>query len=299
MNLVHEIEELYSRQLNQWELARVNYDAVSHINVKKFNFNGREIVAQLNPCRYKSATAQVDSMSPSGQDCFLCSEHQPVEQETIMWQDSYKIQINPYPIFNRHLTLSHVEHRPQAIVPHIDPMMQLAEQLPGYVLFYNGPKCGASAPNHQHFQAVPFDMLPLCREVIHDDCDLSVYFPFFHIIRKEASEAKRWFHVFEEGMKSMNPNADEPPQNVLCWRTRNEWHIIIIPRSKHRPSCYGYGEDQFLLSPASVEMTGVWPIARESDFNRITPSLLQSITEEVTISENEKEQILEYFINNV
>ena len=97
----------------------------------------------------------------------------------------------------------------------------------------------------------------------------------------------------------MNPNADEPPQNVLCWRTRNEWHIIIIPRSKHRPSCYGYGEDQFLLSPASVEMTGVWPIARESDFNRITPSLLQSITEEVTISENEKEQILEYFINNV
>lgn len=299
MSLIFEIEALYSRQLKVWELARENYDALSHMNVKKFNYNGREIVAQFNPCRYNSAAAKVDSLSLSKRECFLCSEHQPIEQETILWQDSYKIQINPYPIFNRHLTLSSIKHQPQAIVPFIDDMMQMAAKLPGYVLLYNGPQCGASAPDHLHFQAVPFDELPLCREAIHDDCDLSVYFPFFYIIRKKATEAKHWFHVFEEGLQEISEGNSEHPQNVLCWKTKKEWHIIIIPRSKHRPDCYGEGEDQFLLSPASVEMTGIWPIAREIDFNRITPSLLQSISEEVTISEDDKEYILDYFINNV
>lgn len=298
MKLVKDIENLYSREFKQWELARENYAALSHMNVKKFNYNGREIVAQFNPCRYNSAAAKIDSESLSKRECFLCSEHQPIEQETILWQDTYKIQINPYPIFNRHLTLSHVEHQPQAIVPHIDQMMQLAALLPGYVLFYNGPTCGASAPDHLHFQAAPFSELPLCREANHDYCDMSVYFPFFYIIRKKASEAKHWFHVFEQGMQEINQKEGEYPQNVLCWRTKKEWHIIIIPRSKHRPDCYGYDEEHFLLSPASVELTGVWPIARECDYNRITPSLLQSISEEVTISEDEKEQILEYFINN-
>lgn len=299
MNLVRDIENLYSRGLQQWQLARENYASLSHMKIKHFNYNGREIVAQFNPCRHKSATASVDALSISERECFLCSSHQPREQESIIWDSRYKIQINPYPIFNRHLTLSSIEHRPQAIVPFIDDMMSMAAALPGYVLFYNGPACGASAPDHMHFQAVPFHQLPLCREAINDDCDLSVYFPFFYIIRTRKSEAKRWFNVTEKGMRKIHEGNDEPPQNVLCWKAKKQWHIIIIPRSKHRPACYGMGDEEFLLSPATVELTGVWPITRESDFNRITPSLLQSIIEEVTIREDDKNIILDYFISHV
>lgn len=298
MNLVHDIESLYSRELNSWELARNNYAALEHMLVKKFNYKGREIVAQFNPCRYRSAVAGGDNASQREHECFLCSAHQPHEQESIIWNENYKIQINPYPIFNRHLTVSSIEHRPQAIVPYIDDMMSVAAALPGYVLFYNGPKCGASAPFHQHFQAVPFSELPLCREAIHDDCDLSVYFPFFYIIRPTKKEAKLWFHIIEEGLHEVFDTGEEPMQNVFCWSVKRQMHIIIVPRSKHRPKCYGDGEDELVVSPASVEMAGVWPMVRESDFEKITASRLQSISEEVTISEDDKEHLMEYFITH-
>ena len=289
MNLNHQIEKLYDRQLSQWPLASQNYADLSKMRIKAFNYNGREIIAQFNPCRYQSAAARTDSDTQKTRECFLCSEHQPHEQESIIWENKYKIQINPYPIFTRHLTLSSIEHRPQLITPYIDDMMSMAAALPGYVLFYNGPKCGASAPDHHHFQAVPFKELPVCREAIKEDCDMTVYFPFFYIIRKKRNVAKHWFNVLENGLHELCETEEEPMQNVLCWKTAKEWHIIIVPRSKHRPACYGEGDGQFLISPASVEMTGVWPMVRETDFDRITASKLQSINEEVAISEDDKE----------
>ncbi|MBQ2163734.1 MAG: DUF4922 domain-containing protein, partial [Muribaculaceae bacterium] len=140
---------------------------------------------------------------------------------------------------------------------------------------------------------------PLCREAIHDDCDLSVYYPFFYIIRKRKYEAKRWFQIIEAGMREAHETDGEPLQNVLCWKTEREWHIIIIPRAKHRPACYGNDREQYLISPASLEMCGVWPLVRESDFERITASRLQSINEEVAINENDKEYIMNYFLTHV
>lgn len=295
MNLTAAIEALYARQLAGWELARDNYEALSRAATRRYHFAGREFVVQYNPCRYRSAAARVDAVSVNSRPCFLCAEHQPAEQESILWKDKYKIQINPYPIFKRHLTLSALEHRPQAIVPHIGEMMDLAAALPGYVVFYNGPQCGASAPDHLHFQAVPFEELPMCREAEKDDCDLSVYYPFFYIIRESKREAKRWFSRLEQGMSELYGTEPEPRQNVYCRKTKTEWHIIIVPRSKHRPACYGEGEGQFLLSPASVEMAGVWPLAREEDFETITPAMLQAVSEEVAISEDDKNYILDYF----
>lgn len=299
MNLIADIESLYARAFDCWELVRENYTALSHMRLKRLVHNGREHVVQFNPCRYHSAVAGADTAPRREQECFLCTEHQPAEQESILWKNRYKIQINPYPIFYRHLTLSLIEHRPQCIVPYIDDMMGMAATLPGYVVFYNGPHSGASAPFHQHFQAVRFDELPLCREAIHDDCDLSVYYPFFYIIRKRKDEAKRWFQIIEAGMREAHETAGEPLQNVLCWKTEREWHIIIIPRAKHRPACYGNDREQYLISPASLEMCGVWPLVRESDFERITASRLQSINEEVAINENDKEYIMNYFLTHV
>ena len=117
MNLIADIESLYARAFDCWELVRENYTALSHMRLKRLVHNGREHVVQFNPCRYHSAVAGADTASRREQECFLCTEHQPAEQESILWKNRYKIQINPYPIFNRHLTLSLIEHRPQCIVP--------------------------------------------------------------------------------------------------------------------------------------------------------------------------------------
>ena len=123
MNLIADIESLYARAFDCWELVRENYTALSHMRLKRLVHNGREHVVQFNPCRYHSAVAGADTAPRREQECFLCTEHQPAEQESILWKNRYKIQINPYPIFNRHLTLSLIEHRPQCIVPYIDDMM--------------------------------------------------------------------------------------------------------------------------------------------------------------------------------
>lgn len=299
MNLVEDIEALYARQLRDWKLAHDNYAALTEMLCRVVTHNGREMVLQYNPGRYRSAAARVDAASVASRPCFLCPEHQPVEQASIVWKTQYKIQINPYPVFSRHLTLSSVEHQPQAIESSISDMMNLAAALPGYVLFYNGPRCGASAPDHLHFQAVPFEELPLCSEAVRDDCDLEVYYPFFYIIRRKKNVARHWFDVIEAGMREMYGNTLEPMQNVFCWKIKTEWHILIVPRSKHRPDCYGEGERQLLISPGSLEMAGVWPLVRESDFEKVTAARLQAITEEVAISEDDKDYLLDYFRDNI
>ncbi len=297
MTLLKKIEGLYARQLSNWSLAHDNYTAVAQAPERVFSHHGRTLVARLLPCRHRSATAEAGD--EEAKRCFLCAAQQPPEQEAITLGNRLRIQVNPYPIFTRHLTVSAVDHRPQAIVPHIEQMMDVAALMPGYVLFYNGPRCGASAPRHLHFQAVPFAELPLCRETIDNDADLSCYFPFLYIIRKSKNEALRWFHILQDGMTRLHGDKSEPMQNVFCHRTAGQWHIIIVPRAKHRPACYGTGPEQFLISPAAVEMGGIWPIVREEDFKRVKPELLYDIGDEVGITEDEKDFLIDYFSQNV
>lgn len=296
MDLTRDIEALYARQLSNWPLARDNYADVAQAPQRVFSHRGRTLVARLLPCRHRSATAGVGNGAAG--PCFLCAAHQPPEQETIALGNGFRIQVNPYPIFTRHLTLSAADHRPQVIAPHIEEMMDMAALLPGYVLFYNGPRCGASAPLHLHFQAVPLTELPMCREAIAADAPLSCHFPFFHITRKSKEEALRGFHILQDGMVRLHGDGHEPMQNVFCHRTDGWWHIIIVPRAKHRPACYGTGAEQFLISPAAVEMAGVWPIVREDDFERVTPELLHDVALEVAITEDEKDFLIDYFSQN-
>ena len=147
------ISEFFDRQLQVWDTARNNFEALKNVKVKEFNVDGTTIKVQFNPGRIVSSAAKVDAKSLKERKCFLCAANRPAVQEGIAWGDDYTILINPFPIFPRHLTIPCNEHVDQLIKGRIADMMNLSRDLEGFTLFYNGPKCGASAPDHRHFQA--------------------------------------------------------------------------------------------------------------------------------------------------
>ncbi len=303
--MLNRVNDLIDRQLSDWATARENYAALGRVRLRGFNLNPRsEVVLQYNPERRRSSGARVDAASLAARKCFLCSEHQPVEQETIEWMGSrtYKIQVNPYPIFPSHLTISDTGHTPQSIGGRrIDDMLNLAAQLTDFVLFYNGPRCGASAPDHMHFQAGNKGFMPLCDEVTDatlwtdDHLLLSSKEGFlgytgelgrnlFLIRASERVVASLLFARLQLAMLLAGTEPDEEPmQNVLCWHEQGYYHIVVFPRAKHRPSCYGEDEGHMLISPASVDMGGVWAIAVEKDFDALTVEQVQAIYDELCL----------------
>ena len=288
-----QVRALFERQLGNWPTVMRNYDALQRVSTRTLSVGGSKVVLQFNPERIRSSAASVDKAALKARKCFLCCENQPAEQEKIMWHDIYKIQVNPYPIFPRHLTIASAVHTPQLIGGRIGHMLKLAADLPDYVLFYNGPKCGASAPDHMHFQAGNKGFMPIVDEVaaasrrtvlLMGSCMVSIVNSLarrlFIAEAAEAADAEKAFDMLQKAM----PVADgdqEPMQNILCWHDGSLFHIMVFPRVRHRPSCYGSGEGQFTLSPASVDMGGVMAVPVERDFRNLTPAVVQSMFDEL------------------
>ena len=313
-----QVLDLIDRQLTEWNMVRDNYAALSSVRMRGFELNDRcEVVMQYNPERKRSSGAKVDAASLKARKCFLCSENQPVEQEAIEWEGRYKIQVNPYPIFPSHLTISALEHTPQSVSgPRIDDMLNLAGELTEFVLFYNGPRCGASAPDHMHLQAGNKGFMPLCDEVMDmmlwpmeqrllDSKEGFLGFTsalgrnLFFIKASERVVASLLFAKLQLAMLLASDNLDEEPmQNILCWKADydGDYCIVVFPRSKHRPDCYGEGEGQFLISPASVDMGGVWAIPVEKDFDAITVEQVQAIYDELCLDNAGMVRIIEILL---
>ncbi len=296
-NYSSQVNTLFERQLSNWPTVTRNYDALSRVSTRTLSVGGSKIVLQFNPERIRSSAASVDKASLKARKCFLCCENQPAEQERIMWHDVYKIQVNPYPIFPRHLTIASTTHTPQLIAGRIGHMLDLAFDLPDYVLFYNGPKCGASAPDHMHFQAGNKGFMPIidevakatCRTVLtQGSCTLSLVDclarRLFLITAREVADAQAVFEALQRVMP-VGDGEQEPMQNLLCWHDGSQYHIMVFPRVRHRPSCYGSGERQFTLSPASVDMGGVIAVPVERDFRNLTAAIVQSIFDELCAGE--------------
>ncbi len=167
MNYSKAVDRLIFRQLRDWDVAGRNYAALAGVTTRRIVLGESAVVLQFNPERRRSSAAAIDGKSLAGRKCFLCSENQPVKQKAVLWGDHYKIQVNPYPIFKRHLTIADLSHEPQRIADRVGDMLSLAKDLPDFVVFYNGPQCGASAPDHAHFQAGAKGELPLCDELSH------------------------------------------------------------------------------------------------------------------------------------
>lgn len=313
MSLSEQVDALIERQLRQWPLVRDNYATLQRLSMRTLSLGQSTVVLQHNPERRRSSAAHLDAATLASRPCFLCREHQPAEQLTVEWGGAYKIQVNPYPIFPEHLTIASLEHTPQRLLPRrIDHMMQLARELTGWVLFYNGPSSGASAPDHQHFQAGCQGFLPLCDEVIDPDLwaddnrleaasDGFIGFtqrlqrPLFFVRCEQRALASFYLARLQLAMMLASSGGAEPMQNILCWCDGDYYNVVVFPRRKHRPDCFGEGEGHLLLSPASVDMGGVWVCADRHDYDTLTARQIRALYDELCVDNATIVRIIDHF----
>jgi len=296
------IKDLFDDQLTEWNLARENYSLLGNVRVRKIPFNKYEIDVQFNPGRITSSAARVDAHSIEARPCFLCEKNRPREQRGVPFGEDYLILINPFPIFKRHLTIVSQKHTPQRISGNFETMLALAESLPEYTLFYNGPQCGASAPDHLHFQAGNRGFLPverdagntlLCQQAeAASGAELWLWRGYGRgmvTLKGDDTEAlTAAFNKFIGRFALTQPERPEPMLNILACHTDGVWTVHIIPRRVHRPACYfAEGDAKILLSPASVDIGGVFITPREVDFNRLNASDIETILKEVCLNEEE------------
>ena len=268
------VNQLFKDQLTNWPLATTNYKALEQVKVKSLDVNGCLYKVQFNPARITSVTARNDLKSLRERKCFLCQENRPPEQRGIPFNENYTILVNPYPIFPRHLTIPTVEHTPQLIASRFDDMLDLAQQLDDYIIFYNGPKCGASAPDHFHFQAGNKGFLP-----VENDPDRN---KAIHFESANKQAMLNHFRKVYTGLPQLE-NDDEPRFNLLVWFENGQWITCLFPRSKRRPACYhAEGSANLLITPGSVEMGGVIITPLEKDFEKITSENIAEILREVS-----------------
>ena len=303
------VEGFLNGQLADWAQARDNYAALNDVVVKEFTLDSLPLKVQFNPARIVSSAAKVDAKSLAARKCFLCDENRPEVQGFIAWGDDYKILVNPFPIFPRHFTIPCVKHTPQRIAGRVADMVSLAADMKGYTVFYNGPKCGASAPDHMHFQAGNSDFLTLPGYLVNADLQpivvdpdgeavLSVCeglpFGVFVIDTTDAATAQKLFDRLYAAMP-VAEGEEEPMMNLLCYVTEEqESRLVVIPRKRHRPSFYGTeGADCMLISPASVDMGGAFIVPRREDFDRLDAETVKRIYSELCLDEEEMNTIIE------
>ncbi|MCG6188967.1 DUF4922 domain-containing protein [Maribellus maritimus] len=292
-------KSLIEQQRLTWEVAAKNFGALATIQTKDFDFGHFKITAQFNTERIRSSAAETDAKSIAGRTCFLCLKNLQQKQKGILFQNKYLILTNPYPIFPKHLTISNREHIPQQILSHLSDMLQLSKNLPDFTVFYNGPKCGASAPDHFHFQSGSTNVMRVEKEfdeleknhsqILLQTNDIKIVAIENYLRRFIAIVASKK-ELLEEKFKQIFDlldikNGEEPMMNVLCNYTKNQWRVIIFPREKQRPSHFFRDDEQkIVVGPASVEMGGILVLPREEDFKKITKKEIEEIYSEVSIS---------------
>ena len=308
MTIQNQVNELFEQQLSVWEMARNNFEGLKTVQIREFDFDGFAVKVQFNPARMVSSGAKVDAKTIAQRKCFLCAANRPEVQRGIEWRD-YDILINPFPIFTRHLTIPRREHVDQQLVPYISDMFDLARELPDFVVFYNGPKCGASAPDHMHFQAGNADFLPLVgdyfnlkqagRTELVDAAGATNIYLLNNYLRVvyciESADADALKEAF---MKLYNlwvkEEGVEPMMNVVCLykestvngqqSTEGKWYLFVIPRGAFRPWQYtAEGDKQLLVSPATVEVSGLFITPVKEHFERITKEDVVDILTQCTI----------------
>ncbi len=295
----NKIAGFFETQLAAWPMAAANFEALGGVKVKELDVNGMPFKVQFNPARMASSGAKVDAASLKARPCFLCEKNRPEVQIGIEWNDRYTILVNPFPIFHRHLTIPDTSHTDQLIAGRIADMMGLAAELNGYTVFYNGPRCGASAPDHMHFQAGNSDFLTIAPAIENaelktiaadGDATLSLVdtlpVKVFVIDAADHSAGERLFGRLLEAMP-VPEGEREPMLNLLCYSTPAGERLVVIPRKRHRPACYGTDNGCMLISPAAVDVGGVFITPRPEDFERMDQAAIASILDEVCLTAEE------------
>ncbi len=299
---------LLEQQKKDWRLLEDGYKSFESVQSKDFEFDGFKVSVQFNPKRLISTSAKVDETSIKKRKCFLCSENLPLLQKGILFRDEYLILCNPYPIFPEHFTIPNINHFPQKIKEVFYLMLSLSRSMyERYTVFYNGPKCGASAPDHLHLQAGSKYFMPVEKEFnelkkkfgekIFEEDGFSVYGVDDGIRRMFFLEGDLedvliyTFNDFYEILTSLSSSKEEPMMNIISsFEAETGWRIIIFLRSKHRPARYFTNNEQSLLiSPAAVDLGGVCITPLEKDFDKIIKEDLVEIFREVSIGKEQFE----------
>lgn len=313
MNKKRQAGELFiENQLAKWQTARTNHEALNQIETRRFELAGNTITVQFNPARAVSTCAKVDKSSIEARKCFLCPENKPNEQDEIIisLDEPFSLRINPYPILPGHLTISSLKHQDQVLAD------KTTRQLPGkliswleeyfasgYVLFYNGAKCGASAPDHFHFQAVKQSDVPVIQQwerlmetavrekeiktengntyssfqITSYICPIQVF-----ICNHSTDILPEMINQYLESLP-LHEGESEPRYNLFAWQDKQRgFTMAYFPREGHRPACYtATGGEQLLVSPGALDMAGLLVTPRKEDFDKITESDITQIYKEV------------------
>ena len=301
------VYDLIDRQLAVWQQAKDNFEALSGVGVKEVTVGGFPVKIQFNPARIVSSAAKVDPKTIKERKCFLCAANRPAIQEGLPFMGKkaeYSVLINPFPIFPKHLTVPDVNHVNQTIEgewERFEDMLSLSESLDEFLFFYNGPKCGASAPDHMHFQGGNKGFLPLEynynaleKKLLCATEGAKVYAVENYmrgILTIEATDKLAAVAQFRKIYNCLEVKEGEwePMLNLLAWvvkeNNQTKYISVIFLREKHRPSHYfAEGDANILLSPASVDMGGVFITPLEKDFNKVTEKELVEIADEIQIS---------------
>lgn len=295
-HLMQQAIDLWKEQVVNWPLAAHYYTSLKNVSTREFQFDTTRIVVQFNPARIGSTAAKTDAASIAERPCFLCAHNRPAEQKEIDAGD-FLILVNPFPIFPQHFTLPHKEHLPQQILPYYRDFLYFVTELDECVVFYNGPQCGASAPDHLHFQAGNRGFLPLMADYEHwkerstvvvNKVPGAVLMRFPGALRKvlviEAETIEASVSLFETLYGELSKGLPgEPMMNVIGFRENKKWITFVLPRSAFRPSqFYAPADQQLLISPAAIEMAGILITPVEEHFNKLTAELIRDIYSQIS-----------------
>jgi len=277
MNLQQTIDELFLSQRKEWKLLDTAIKQLDNVKVKDIVWGGDiSVKVQFNPARMVSTSAKIDKEAIEKRPCFLCPKNRPKEQKGIPFLNKYLILANPYPILRNHLTIPFHSHVAQRIRKKIGDMLVLAESLPDYVVFYNGPKCGASAPDHFHLQAGL--KMPILQSGDNELRSCLI------IESKTRNEAEDRFEDVYRYLHRCQPQEDEPMMNVIAYMEGDTYVLHVFPRKAHRPRQYYLeGKEQLLISPGALDMAGLIITVREEDFEKITKEDIEDIYAQVSM----------------
>jgi len=299
---------LLTEQKLTWPFLRDGYKSLNRIRERPLHCNGFSVLLQHNPGRMKSTMARVNEEDINRRKCFLCLHHLPEGQKGILYRGAYLILCNPMPVFSAHFTIARTDHCPQAISEHVSIFLRLmADFGPGWTILYNGPKCGASAPDHFHFQAVPSGAMPIQKEILmkeklapiaHKD---GVVFYRVKDVGREViilegdtqAAVGSCLTSFVDSLKKVLRVKEEPMINVAGSYEQAKWRLAIFPRSKHRPDTFfKKGPARIAVSPAVIEMGGVLVTPFARDFERLDAAAVEPIYDEVSLKGNSVESAI-------
>lgn len=305
-SLSHRILHLWRRDAAGWPMLADGIARLRASRRRSFRLDGMAVEALCNPARIRSASARVDAASLAARPCYLCPDRLPAEQHAVPYGDAWLILCNPAPLSEPHFTIVSQRHEPQRVDAAMETMLDLVRDLDGtHTVFYNGPGCGASLPDHLHLQAMPAHVMPFERELAGELC-------------QQAERAQRWLHWVATGrvrvgvtapgrrpavvlvgqeresvrdalveaiaaLGEVQPAEPEPMLNLFTAYADENWLAWFFPRGAHRPSCYGDGSDDFLISPGAVDLAGTLITPRPQDFERLDERMIQTVYDDVLL----------------